>query len=271
GPDNCLFAGDIHPSGSVCPAGSDADNRFYDGNNYPGTQNPFADQWSKVRLVGQPEVHDPRNPQEGIHLSFDRNNNTNPSDSQIHLGTWRVTVKRGLGGATAGSITAFPNEDANGNRRLDAGEDTITPNGILDLGGQTYALLVAGPVFLAEAAPSRGPSAFPASTIAANKDLYSCDDTFVASIFDSTAGAGAARSSSSTTFTVRNAAGAIVDTETSVSFSGSGSSTNSAAIPVKLLVSPVPNNGILEADSGMLVLASYAPAGQTPVVAGGKV
>ena len=55
-----------------------------------------------------------------------------------------------------------------GNRRLDPGEDT-NGNGLLDLGGQTYALVVAGPVYLAEAAPSKGPTGFPQSSITLDK------------------------------------------------------------------------------------------------------
>src|SRR6185503_20307945 len=114
----------------------------------------------------------------------------NFADSTLYLGNWSVTVKRGAGGSTPGSITiGGPNEDANGNRRLDAGEDT-NANGLLDLGGQTYALVVAGPVILAETAPLRGPAGFPASSISLDKIRYYCSDSIVASIYDSTGGAG---------------------------------------------------------------------------------
>jgi len=279
GPDNCLFDGDVRPDGVACAAatcgagGCAYDNQFYDGNSYGNTRNPFVDQWSRVRLQGQPEIHDKRNPQEAIHLSFDRNNDTSPADSQILLGTWRVTVKRGLGGAVPGQIAiAGPNEDLNGNRRLDAGEDT-NANGLLDLGGQTYALLVAGPVFLAEAAPSRGPSSFPQSSVSLDKFKYSCEDAAVATIFDSTPGAGAARSTGFATFTVRNAAGAVVDTETGVAFTGGtfAGTTTSSSLPVRSVPSPAPNNGILEADTGMQLVVTYAPAGQAPVTASSKV
>ncbi len=276
GPDNCLIDGEKRPDGATCAAGSTADNEFYDGNNYPGTRNPFSDQWSKVRVVGQPEVHDKRNPQEAIHLSFDRNNDTSAADSQIYLGTWRVTVKRGLGGSTPGSITITgPNEDLNGNRRLDPLEDT-NGNLLLDLGGQTYALLVAGPVYRdsAEAAPSRGPSLFPRSSISLDKVMYSCEDAAVATILDTTPGT-AALSGSSTKFEVKNSAGAIVDTETGLSFTAASipaGATTSSNVPVRLAASPVPNNGILEADTGMQIVATYAPgSGQAPVSASGRV
>src|SRR2546428_3318494 len=271
GPDNCLFAGDIRPDGATCPAGSDADNRFYDGNSYPGTQNPFSDQWSKARLVGQPETHDLRNPQEAIHLSFDPNNDTSGADSQIFLGTWRATVKRGQGGAIAGQITITgPFEDTNGNRRLDTGEDTNL-NGLLDLGGQTYALVVAGPVYLAEAAPSKGPTGYPQSSITLDKVGYSCEDTAVATIFDSTPGAGISRSGSSTTFTVVDPTGATIDTETGITFTASpalAGATTSTTVPVRLQDLPVPNDCILGTHKHQhKVVVTYAPAGQAPASA----
>ena len=275
GPDNCLAPGDLHPDGvTTCPAGSAADNLAYDGNVYNGGHNnPITDQWSLARPAATGEIHDLRNPQEGFHLNSDPNADRNFADSTLYLGNWQVTVKRGAGGSTPGSITiGGPDEDLNGNRRLDAGEDT-NANGLLDLGGQTYALVVAGPVVLAEAAPARGPSAFPASSISLDKIRYFCSDSATASIYDSTAGAGVARSTASTTFSVRNAAGTTVDTEAGVAFNAGASTgvTNSAGVPVRLSSAPVPNNGILEADTGMQVVATYSPAGQTAVSAGGQV
>jgi hypothetical protein len=285
GPDNCLAPGDLHPDGvTICPAGSAADNLAYDGNVYDGGHNlPTTDQWSRARPAASGEIHDFRNPQEGFHLNSDPNGDRNFTDSRLYLGNWQVTVKRGAGGSTPGSITiGGPNEDLDPdgagpllpNRRLDAGEDT-NANGLLDLGGQTYALVVAGPVILAEAAPARGPAAFPASSISLDKIRYFCSDSAVASIYDSTAGSGAARSTASTTFTVRNAAGATVDTETGIAFAAGASTgtTNSVGVPVRLVggVPPVPGNGILEADTGQQVFATYAPAGQAAVSAGGQV
>src|SRR5206468_10796992 len=88
------------------------------------------------------------------------------------VGTWKVRVKRGAGGATAGQITLLTgaSEDTsnaqctgaatpaacctglaagtctgNGNGRLDTAEDT-NANGLLDGEGQPYGLVVAGPV-----------------------------------------------------------------------------------------------------------------------------
>src|SRR5262249_31268715 len=89
-----------------------------------------------------------------------------------------------------------PSEDTNG-------------NGLLDLGGQTYALVVAGPVYHdpAEPAPAKGPTSFPSSSISVNKIRYTCSDNLVAEIFDSTPGSGVSRSTASTTFTVKTSNG----------------------------------------------------------------
>jgi hypothetical protein len=277
GPDNCLDAGETNYFGTTCPAGSETDNVFYDGNIYfGGRNNALTDQWSRPRGATGAEIHDRRNPQEGIHINSDPNADQNFADSPLHVGTWRITVKRGTGGAIAGQITLTgtptTNEDTNGNGRLDSGEDT-NGNGLLDLPGQSYALVVSGPVFLAEPAPALGPSTFPQSSISVDKIRYSCSDGVVASIFDSTPGAGAARSQTSTTFTVVNRAGITLDTETGVGFTAGAAAgiTSSAPVPVRLSGAAIPNNGILETDSGHLVVATYAPAGQRAVSARGQV
>ncbi|PYT11854.1 MAG: hypothetical protein DMF51_14490, partial [Acidobacteria bacterium] len=211
GPDNCLTPGEIKYDGSTCPGTAAADNQFFDGNVYSGTQNQYSDEWSKLRTSGAPEDHDCRNPQEAIHLTWDYSNDRHATnDSQIFVGTWRVTVKRsttsaacppGTGGSTPGVITTGgPNEDTRntlctaagapfscctgagagtctGDRRLEnqnlvctaaatplacctgvltgtcPSEDT-NGNTLLDLGGQTYALLVSGPVFHDPAEPA---------------------------------------------------------------------------------------------------------------------
>jgi hypothetical protein len=280
GPDGCLFNGDTRHDGAACGTGVETDNVFYDGNVYfGGRNNPITDQWSRGRAVGAPEVHDRRNPHEGIHLNSDPSNNftapdaTRYNDSPLHIGTWRVTVKVGAGGATPGQLTITgPNEDANGNRRLDPGEDTNL-NGLLDLGGQSYALVVAGPVFLAEAPPARGPSAFPQSFINLSRIRYSCSDSASVTLMDTTAGATASGARAATTFTVRNTAGAILDSEANITFSAGASagSFTSAGVPVRLGSPAVANNGILEADTGNLLFATYAPAGQAAVSASAQV
>jgi hypothetical protein len=281
GPDGCLFDGDTRHDGAACGAGSETDNVFYDGNVYfGGRNNAVTDQWSRARGGADVRVTDRRNPQEAIHLNSDPSNNFTAADasrfndSPLHLGTWRVTVEVGQGGSNPGMLTLAPvaqSEDANGNWRLDAGEDA-NGNGLLDLGGQPYALVVAGPVFLAEAAPSLGPAAFPQSFITLDRIRYSCASSVVASLMDTTSGADAARAMASTTFTVRSLTGAVLDTEASIGFTSGGSgSFVSAGVPVRLASPAVANNGILEADTGTLVYATYAPPGQAAVEAGAQV
>ncbi|MFQ5877165.1 MAG: thrombospondin type 3 repeat-containing protein [Acidobacteriota bacterium] len=279
GPDNCLAEGDAKFDGTVCPAGSEADNEFYDGNVYSGgNNNPFTDQWALRRDAATPAINDFRNPQEALHLTSDPNIDGSDSDSRLFVGNWRVTVKVGLGGISPGQITltAPPgaNEDLDGDGRLDPGEDGQgggIVNGLLDLPGQPYALVIAGPVFNADAAPpASGPSSFPQSSISFDQVRYSCAEDAVVSIFDTTGGASTARSTASTTFSVVNAAGATVDTETSIGFSSGASSaiTRSAGVPVRLASPPIPNNGILEADTGYELTATYNPGnGQRAVVA----
>ncbi|HET8947882.1 MAG TPA: thrombospondin type 3 repeat-containing protein, partial [Candidatus Polarisedimenticolia bacterium] len=275
GPDSCLDSTDTRPDGSPCPAGSAADNVFYDGNDYAGgNNNASTDQWSKARTAA-PELHDKRNPIEAVHLSADPNNDQSFADSPLYVGRWRVTVKRGLGGATPGSITIAPgpdpDEDDNNNGRLDPGEDE-NGNGLLDLPGQAYALIVSGPLFAAEPPPAAGPQAFPASHIRFDRVSYGCADNAVASILDTTPAASAALSSTATTFTVVAADGAILDTETALPFGAAGAgATASAPIPIRLAGPAVSGNGILEADSGRILRARYAPAGQTAVEAAAAV
>ncbi|HZN03023.1 MAG TPA: thrombospondin type 3 repeat-containing protein, partial [Candidatus Polarisedimenticolia bacterium] len=272
GPDSCLAAGDTRPDGAVCPAGSASDNVYYDGNDYASVNDdPALSQWSRPRAAS-PEVHDTRNPVEAIHLTADPDNDRSFADSAIYAGRWRVTVKRGLGGATPGSITIVtgpdPDEDDNNNGRLDAGEDE-NGNGLLDLPGQAYALIVSGPVFAAEPPPAAGPQTFPASRLSLDRTAYDCGAGAVASILDTTPAASPALSSSATTFTVLGANGSVLDTETGILFSAAGSpgATTSAAVPVRLAGPALGGNGILEADTGQRIRVRYAPAGQTAVEA----
>ncbi len=269
GPDNCLDATDTKPDGSACPGASAADNVFYDGNRYGVLSNATLDQWSKPRGATG-ELHDKHNPIEAIHLSADPNNDFSSVDSPLYLGRWRVTVKRGLGGAIPGSLTigTAVSEDLNSSGRLDPGEDT-NGNGLLDLPGQDFALVVSGPVFLDESAPPVGPLSFPGSRITFDRMRYGCADAAGLSLFDGTPGASPARSTASTTVQVLNATGAVLDTETGLAFSalaGPGA-TASAGLPVRLAAPAVPGNGILEADTGSWLVATYAPAGQRAVAA----
>ena len=283
GPDNCLDPTDTRPDGTACPAGSASDNVFYDGNRYGLTTNANVDQWSLPRGASG-ELHDKHNPLEAIHISADPNNDGSfhvvgdPSNdpsfahSPLYLGRWRVTVKRGLGGSIPGSITLTGapgvNEDANGNGRLDPGEDG-NANGLLDLPGQDFALVVSGPVFLDEAAPAAGPASFPKSHASFDRTRYACSDGAVLSILDTAPGATAAGVGAAVTVTVLNAGGAVADTETGLLFApGSGPGTfASASVPVRLGAPAIAGNGVLEADTGSTIVATYAPAGQRAVEA----
>jgi hypothetical protein len=269
GPDNCLDPADVKPDGSACPGGSAADNVFYDGNRYGTLSNSTLDQWSKPRGATG-ELHDKRNPLEAIHLSADPNNDLSNADSSLYLGRWRVTVKRGLGGAVPGSITigAAASEDTNGNGRLDSGEDTNS-NGLLDLPGQDFGLVVSGPVFLDETPPAIGPATFPSSHISFDRTRYRCADAAGISIFDGTPGAGTSRSRSSTTVQVLNATGILAETEGNLTFTTgtAAGATASVGLPVRLAVPTIAGNGILEADTGATLVATYAPPGQRAVVA----
>ncbi len=337
GGDGCLggVAGETSPSGATCGAGSATDNVFYDGNVYfGGRNNAITDQWSKPRPASNPalERHDYRNPQEGIHITSDPDGDGASDDSPLFVGTWRLTIRRGKGGAIPAVCSNDPNkscvldadcvspgvcgsatisspsgadptltldEDQDGDGRLrpgtcsqaarfcyrdidcaevppnpsgtcQGGEDT-NGNGLLDLPGQTYALVVSGPVFRAasEPLPARGPQSFPASSATLDKVRYSCSDAVRLSIFDSASGAGATKSSNNTVFTVLNASGAEVDREERVSFTpiagATTGATRSAGLPLRASGAPVPNNGLLEADTGMSIVATYTD-GQRAIV-----
>ncbi|HXH28635.1 MAG TPA: thrombospondin type 3 repeat-containing protein [Candidatus Polarisedimenticolia bacterium] len=278
GPDNCLSNTDTKPDGSPCPTGSATDNVFYDGNVYNGGHNNIiTDQWSKGRTAASGgQVNDHRNPLEAIHLTTDPNADGQFDDSRLFVGSYKVTVNIGSGGSLPGTHTisftgtSTSNEDANHNWRLDAGEDGVNgvANGLLDLPGQAYALVVAGPVFLNEAAPAQGPAQFPSSDISLDSMRYNCASDAVADIFDSTAGAGSSRSQQNTTFEVVNAAGQVLDTESNIAFvAGDPGATHSVGVPVRLGSPAVANNGLLEGDTGQFLRVTYAPAGQRAVTA----
>ncbi|HYV84301.1 MAG TPA: thrombospondin type 3 repeat-containing protein [Patescibacteria group bacterium] len=280
GPDNCLSPADTKPDGSVCPGNAADDNQIFDGNNYDGGHNnAVTDQWSLARTsTSGAEVHDLYNPIEAVHLTSDRNANHDSSDSQLFVGHWQVTVKRGAAGAVPGSLTILgtgpAGEDANHNFRLDAGEDGVngTTNGLLDLPGQDYALVVSGPVILAEAAPPAGPASYPASRVSWDAVRYNCASSAVLRILDSVGPADTLKSKANTTLQVLSAAGAVLDTESGIGFSaGSPFQTVSAGIPVRLAAPVVPGDGILEADSGSTIVATYAPSGQRAVEARARV
>ena len=276
GPDNCLSSADTKPDGSACLGNAADDNQFFDGNSYDGGHNnATTDQWSLARTATTgTEVHDLRNPVEAVHLTSDKNADRNPADSQLFVGHWQVTVKRGAGGAVPGSLTILGTgtngEDANHNFHLDTGEDGVNgaTNGVLDLPGQDYALVVSGPVVLAEAPPAAGPTSYPASLLSWDAVRYGCASNATLRILDGTGAANPAKSKANTTYQVVRATGAVLDTEAGFDFStGTALQTVSVPIPVRFGAPAVAGNGILEADTGATIVATYAPAGQHAVQA----
>jgi hypothetical protein len=270
GPDNCLTDADTRPNGTPCLAGSGTDNQFFDGNNYDGGRNnPVLDQWSRIRTT---EIHDFRNPLEAVHLSGDPNADGGFSDSPIYIGRWRVIVRRGWGADGAPEnpliINSAVNEDTNANGRLDSGEDVNPANGLLDQPGQPYALVVAGPVFLAEANPPAGPVGYPASDITWTRSFYNCASNAVLNVLDTTNPAFGLIASR-VQYQVLNTAGAVVDTETNFDFHTTGSpfAYESETIPIRLANPGFNGNGVLEADTGYQVVATYTAPGQRVVLA----
>ncbi|HUD72212.1 MAG TPA: thrombospondin type 3 repeat-containing protein, partial [Dongiaceae bacterium] len=268
GPDNCLASTDTKPDGTACPAGAATDNVIYDGNNYDGGRNNATfDQWSRARGAN-PEVHDFRNPIEAVHLVGDSNFDGDYNDSTLFLGRWTVTVQRGRGPAQAAQIplviNGAVNEDANGNSRLDAGED-LNANGLLDQPGQPYALVVSGPVFNAEASAI----SYPSSQISFSANRYGCASNATLDILDITGSGSTANIKSSTTFQVLDASGVVVDSEANFNFTQGtpASRFTSALIPIRLAGPAVVGNGILEADTGYTIVATYNRAGQRTVTA----
>ncbi len=264
----CSVAGDC-PGGTCTSIPSTADNVFYDGNNYLAGQGVVAGQWSAGRPASGADAYDLRNPVEAIHLSADPNIDRNPADSSLFIGTWRVRVKRGRAGAVPGMISVIsgPNEDANGNGRLDTGEDRdpdgagpLLPNGLLDAGGQPYALAIAGPVLgLGTQTWASRTHAFPGSQVYLDKATYGCADDVTVQIFDPAA--TVAGVVGAVTLSVQNQNGNVLDSERGFAFAETPAGSHgfvSVKVPVRL-ASPsyVSDNGLLEADTSRFIVVNY--------------
>jgi len=263
----------------VAPSG-----KTYDGNRY-NPLNSVVGQWS----LGRPQVgedpDDVRNAVEAVHLSADPDRNPNTSDNQLELGIWTIRVSRGLGGASPSLITQniSQREDANGNFSLDAnvcnvkswnmgtpcttsaectgtdplracGED-LDADGVLDTGGQGFALAVAGPVVtVPDIYNPLSHANLPQSFARFDKARYTCSDSLGLSLYDvdaTTENLGA-----SVTIQVRDLSDTVVDTETSLSFSATGSQNfTSIPLPVREILGGTgsANNGIVEANSGFTI------------------
>jgi hypothetical protein len=265
GPDNCLAPGGIGPDGAPCPAGAAADNELYDGNVYiAGLPLPVG-QWSQRRATGGADIGDRRNTIEAIHLSSLVSPALPDGGNQLHTGTWRVRVKRGSGGAIAGQISQIEgvNEDLDNDGRRGALEPDGDGDGLLDAGGQPFALVIAGPVFGAGTQDWSGaPHALPAGLARFDRYQYSCSDTAVLTVVDPDGtGAGVG---SGVVFRVVDAAGAVLDEERGFPFQETFPASHafrSAPVPVRRARgTAVSGNGVLEGDSGRSVEARYADA-----------
>jgi len=225
-----------------------ADNRVYDGNVYLQGSVKVG-QWSASRTTVAADRGDRRNLVEAVHLTSDLNGDGNTDDSQLVAGTWKVRVKRGAGGATPGSISNLTGavEDANGNGRLDAGED-LDADGLLDADGQPYGLVISGPVFGSGTQTFNGSGhTFPASRATLDKSLYTCADEVRGSLYD--AGTTAPAVTGAAVFEVVNRNGVVVDSEKLVAFTAASGVDSYASAAVPLRESKpvaVPDNGVLE-------------------------
>ncbi len=270
-----------------------ADDVVYDGNDYILGKRCCIGQWALGRSTTQTAAHDARNNIEAVHLSTFVDKDVQNAGNQLVTGTWHVRVKRGSGGATPGQISMIsgPNEDANGNGRLDPGEDTSNSqctaagvpaacctgagtgactgngNGLLDAGGQPFALVIAGPVLGPGQTQSWNSAthALPGSTARLSKYQYSCSDSVVGTIGAPalTGAAGAAAVSANVVFQVRNAAGTVLDEEKGIAFTETYSTPvgshvfQSAPLPARLGSPAVKYNGVLEGDNGQAVFVTY--------------
>jgi subtilase family protein/thrombospondin type 3 repeat protein len=242
------------------------DNILYVGNSYIDNKTGPAGggQWSQGHLQGESFRRDIRNTIEAIHLSSVVA--SDDATNQLPTGTWKVRVKRGAGGAVAGQISMIngPDEDANHNGRLDPGEDLTPFNGLLDSGGQPFALVISGPVLGNGSQTWNLQShAFPQSAVKLDKYQYSCSDSLQVQVLD--AAATAQTASTKLSITVLNSLGQVVDQESALPFSagvaGSGDFTSSL-IPVRFASPGAKNNGIIEGDNGRTIVVSYAGTGR---------
>ena len=269
-----------------------ADNIVYSGNIYTDNDG-LNGQWSSGRTAGDPHPRrDDKNNIEAVHLSSTLNFKPN----QLVTGTWKVRVKRGCGGAVpcvcdaasgqqSGNFcfsnsncvgqqgqqgTCLPstltriteaNEDLDNNgRRNDTGEPDADGDGLLDAGGQPFALVIAGPVFGGGTQDWNGTShGLPSSTVRFDKYQYSCSDEARLMIFDPDA--SAAGVSAGVTVKVLSSTGATVDEERGLVFTAdAGGTFTSARLDTRLGAPPVRFDGVLEGDSGHTIVATYADA-----------
>ncbi|MBI1951424.1 MAG: thrombospondin type 3 repeat-containing protein, partial [Acidobacteria bacterium] len=245
--------------------GTAADNVVYDGNVYIQGQACCTGQWAQGRPTGPAPVNDNKNTIEAVHLSALVDVALPNGGNQLVTGTWKVRVRRGAGGTTAGQITMNngANEDANGNGRRDAGEADTDADGLLDAGGQPFALVIAGPVYGTAGQTQTWNSAahaLPGSAARLDKYQYSCSDSVTATVLDPDPLVDAAAVGAGTIFQVVNAAGTVLDEEKGIAFSETNAGSHafaSASLPARLASPAVKHNGVLEGDNGQTLLVRY--------------
>jgi hypothetical protein len=237
------------------------DNRFYHGNTYINGTLP-AGQWGQA-VLSSSTIYDRRNNIEAMHLSTFVGDGSTPN--QLPTGIWKVRVKRGAGGATPGQITGIngANEDANNNGRRDAGEADTDLDGLLDAGGQPFALVIAGPVLgIGNQNWGAAAHALPDSLARFDKYQYGCADMITPSVFDPNGTAVDVQTN--TVFQVLNAAGVVQDEERgfAIEEAPAGSKIFRTVKPIaSRIASPgIKNNGVIEGDNGMILVLTYTDA-----------
>ncbi|MBI4161454.1 MAG: S8 family serine peptidase, partial [Acidobacteria bacterium] len=215
-----------------------------DGTVYRG--NVYSGPWSTPNPGPTTDTH---NPFEAVHVDA-------PA-----AGAWTLAVT-----ATKAPIgNSGANEDADGDFRLDPGED-LDSDGILDLDGQPYAIACSGPILTpAQLLAGGGSRPGTGNRLQWDRSEYSCREDAVLRLFDGTVPApGAVAVSESIAIEVRDAAGRLVDTETAGFFPSGAGFFVSRQVGTRRSGFPVHGNGLLEVEDGHRIEATYLDADALP-------
>jgi hypothetical protein len=144
------------------------------------------------------------------------------------------------------------------------GSEDDDGDGLLDLGGQAYSLVIAGPVFGSgsQSWPTTsggGASAhtLPDSRVTIDKASYGCSDNLNVSVFHSAPATTATVVMDATVVKVMDETGTVVDQETELAFAEvAAGSLNFVAppLPVRLADPAIPGNGIVEGDDDLTIV-----------------
>ncbi|MGH2651865.1 MAG: hypothetical protein ACRDHK_11730, partial [Actinomycetota bacterium] len=194
-------------------------------------------------------ITDTHNPYEAAHID------------EPQVGTWTLSV---TGAAPIGNSGV--NEDANGNFRLDAGEDALASggdaDGILDVGGQPYAVACSGPV-VTPAQDMLGPGSHAGTGNLLRWDAaeYNCRTEAKLNLFDATLPPPTAVAvTEAVTLIVRDGpggSGAVVDTELVIFDAEGGGLFSSRPIQVIEDATPAFGNAVLDVENSFSVEALY--------------